>query len=178
MKHNCIKNITLCALFTAILAVCAQIAIPAPSGISLTLQTFGVALCGVALGAGRGVLAVIAYLALGLAGAPVFSSFTGGAAVFMGPTGGFLIGFIPLCLSCGVCCYVNHKIFKIIFPAIGLLLCHALGIVVFSVISNTDLLKTVMAVSLPYMAKDIVAVAAAFYMGGKISRQINFIGKH
>ncbi len=177
MKINT-KSITLCALFTAILAVCAQILIPAPSGVSITLQTFGVALCGVALGAGRGIIAVIAYLALGLVGVPVFSSFTGGAGMLIGPTGGFLIGFIPLCLSCGMCCYVNQKVLKIIFPAIGLLLCHTLGVVMFAAVNGTELWPAITTVSLPYLFKDAVSIGVAFFIGGRISRHINTIGKH
>ncbi len=177
MKNN-IKSITLCAIFTAILAVCAQIVIPAPSGVAITLQTFGVALCGAALGAGRGTVSVIVYLLLGLVGAPIFSSFTGGAAILIGPTGGFLIGFIPLCLFCGVCCYVNRKVLKVILPAIGLLICHALGVIMFTVVNGTELWYAITTVSLPYLFKDAVSIGVAFFVGGRISRHINSIGKH
>ena len=64
------------------------------SPVPVTGQTFAVLMLGALLGARRGSLAVLAYLVEGAAGMPVFA-FGGGFAVLLGPTGGYLIGFIP-----------------------------------------------------------------------------------
>jgi biotin transport system substrate-specific component len=64
------------------------------SPVPITGQTFAVLMIGILLGSRRGSMAVLAYLIQGVAGMPVFT-FGGGLAVMFGPTGGYLIGFIP-----------------------------------------------------------------------------------
>jgi biotin transport system substrate-specific component len=88
-------DVALVATFAAFLAVCALLpAIPvAGMAVPITLQTFGVMLAGTVLGARRGALAVLLYLAVGLAGLPVFAQGTGGLAVIGKPSFGYLIAF-------------------------------------------------------------------------------------
>ncbi|MFH1717667.1 MAG: biotin transporter BioY [Planctomycetota bacterium] len=69
--------------------------------VPVTGQTFAVLMVGALLGARRGSLAVIAYLIQGLAGAPVFA-FGGGPGVLLGPTGGYLVGFVPAAYVTGL----------------------------------------------------------------------------
>jgi len=66
------------------------------SPVPITGQTFAVLLVGTALGSRRGALAVLTYLAEGLMGLPVFASGGAGLAYLMGPTGGFLLGFVAM----------------------------------------------------------------------------------
>ena len=84
------------AVFAALIAALALTpAIPIGTlGVPITLQTLGVALAGLCLGAWRGAAAVALYLMVGLAGLPVFSGGRAGLAVLVGPTGGYLIGFV------------------------------------------------------------------------------------
>jgi len=78
-----------------LIALSAKVQILLPfSPVPITGQTFAVLMIGALLGARRGSLAVLAYLIQGAAGMPVFA-FGGGFAVLLGPTGGYLIGFIP-----------------------------------------------------------------------------------
>jgi biotin transport system substrate-specific component len=75
-------------------ALAAQVAIPVPwSPVPITGQTFAVLLSGAVLGVRRAMLAQIAYLLEGGAGLPFFAGASGGAAVFAGPTAGYLIAF-------------------------------------------------------------------------------------
>ena len=84
------------ALFPALLAILAQIAIPLPfTPVPLTGQLIGLFLGPARLGTKGALLAVLAYLLLGAAGAPVFSLARGGPAILLGPTGGYLLGFLP-----------------------------------------------------------------------------------
>lgn len=85
-----------------LIGLCAQIRILLPFGpVPVTGQTFAVLMIGALLGSRRGGLAVLAYLAEGTAGLPVFA-FGGGAAIFAGPTGGYLIGFLPAAFVTGL----------------------------------------------------------------------------
>jgi biotin transport system substrate-specific component len=63
------------------------------SAVPVTLQTLGVMLAGLVLGARLGALSVLVYLAIGAAGVPVFAGGNAGLATFAGPTGGYLIAF-------------------------------------------------------------------------------------
>lgn len=66
-----------------------------------TGQTLAVLLAGALLGPARGALAVLAYLAAGAAGAPVFAGGAAGVDVLTGPTGGFLVSFLPAAALAG-----------------------------------------------------------------------------
>lgn len=87
--------VALVATGAAFIAVCAILpAIPVGAlPVPITLQTFGVMLAGVLLGPRRGALAVLLYLAVGLAGLPVFAQGTGGLAVLGKPSLGYLLAF-------------------------------------------------------------------------------------
>ena len=93
----------LVAGFSLVIALGAQIAIPLPfTPVPVTLQTLAVLLAGCTLGKGRGALAVIVYIVEGCAGLPVFSGGTGGIVHLLGPTGGYLVGFVAAAYLVGL----------------------------------------------------------------------------
>lgn len=89
-------DLALIASFAALIAACAVLpAISVGGLVPITLQTFGVLLAGATLGARRGLLAVLLYLAVGAIGLPVFAGGSAGIAPFVGPSAGYLVG-MPL----------------------------------------------------------------------------------
>ncbi len=84
-----------------LLAASSQIAIPSWP-VPFTLQTLAVTVIGALLGSRRGAAAVLLYLAEGALGLPVFAEWGGGLAHFFGPTGGYLIGFVPAAYVVGL----------------------------------------------------------------------------
>lgn len=85
---------------TAVVALLAQVTIPLPL-VPITGQTLGVILVGAALGSRRGAAALLTYLLVGLAGAPVFAEFSGGPASVLSPSFGFILGFVPAAFVAG-----------------------------------------------------------------------------
>jgi biotin transport system substrate-specific component len=83
----------LMAIGSLFLAICAQLQVPLQP-VPITMQTFGVLLLGMAYGSRLGAATVALYLAEGAVGLPVFAEFKGGLPVLMGPTGGYLFGFV------------------------------------------------------------------------------------
>jgi biotin transport system substrate-specific component len=90
-----IYDVCLIAGFSLVIAVSAQVSIPLPfTPVPITLQTFAVVLTGALLGSRRGAAAIMVYLAEGIAGLPVFSLGRAGFSHLLGPTGGYLVGFV------------------------------------------------------------------------------------
>lgn len=89
-----VNDIVLIAICAALTAVGASLAIPLPGGVPFTLQVLFVLLTGGLLGPWKGALSQVVYLLIGAIGVPVFAGFTAGPGVLLGPTGGFLAGFV------------------------------------------------------------------------------------
>jgi len=91
-----IREIVLVVTGSILIAFAAQFYFPLPfSPVPITGQTFAVLLLAALYGHNRGGLTVLTYLILGIAGRPVFASGTFGIATIVGPTGGYLVGFLP-----------------------------------------------------------------------------------
>ena len=159
----------MCAFCTVI----SQIAIPTPFGIPLTLQTFIFSLIGYVLGIKYGLLTVFLYVLMGAIGLPVFYGFRGGiSAIFGDPTGGFIIGFLPLTMLCGLKSNIfnakNGRIFSVLFGFLGVILCHLCGITMYTILSGMPFYKSAVIVSLPFIFKDFVICALACLLSGKV----------
>lgn len=96
------RSLTHVALFAALIAILGLVPqITLAAGVPITAQSLGIMLCGTVLGARRGALAVLLFLALVAAGLPLLSGGRGGLGVFAGPSVGFLIGFPVAALVSG-----------------------------------------------------------------------------
>lgn len=96
-------ELTLTALMAAVLCILGPISLVIPvSPVPISLGSLAVYLAVTVLGARLGTLSCVIYLLLGLAGLPVFAGYTGGAQKLLGPTGGYLIGYIFLAAIAGI----------------------------------------------------------------------------
>ncbi len=93
-NQNHIFRLCLIGIFTAILSVLSPFSLPVGT-VSVNAATLGLFLAAAVLGAKDGTIAVGVYLLLGLIGVPVFAGFQGGVSVLAGPSGGFLLGYLP-----------------------------------------------------------------------------------
>lgn len=101
-KGDTIVELTKAALFTAVFCILAPHTLYLPfSPVGITLGSFLLYLTGLLLGPKLGCISVGIYLCLGFLGIPVFAGYTAGAGVLFGPTGGFLIGYLPAVLLVG-----------------------------------------------------------------------------
>ena len=89
------------AFFAALIAVSGFFIVPLPAGVPIVLKNMFVVLSGVLLGGPRGCLAVLIFVAAGLAGIPVFV-IPGGPGVFLTPLGGYILGYIAASLLAGL----------------------------------------------------------------------------
>ena len=168
-----IKRITFTALFVALIAVCAQIVIPMPSGVAFTLQTFAVALTGYLLGTGWGTLAVLVYILLGAVGAPVFSAFQGGFHVLLGKTGGYIWGFLPMAAVCGLSSRGRGKVAPYFWGLPGPLLCHLFGTLQNMFLAGGGFFALLMVYSVPDLLKDYLSLALAALLCSRLRPALN-----
>mgnify|MGYP002517316326 CR=1 FL=1 len=111
------------SVFVAIIAVFSQIAIPMPSSVPITLQAFIIIFSGYYLGVKRASICVAIYILLGAIGVPVFASFKGGFYVLLGPTGGFIWGFLIVAVLSAL--FAETRL-AIPMGIISVMLCHLL----------------------------------------------------
>ncbi len=166
----------LAALFTAIISVCAQIQIPTPF-FTLTLQTFAVALCGYTLGVKYSLLSVVAYILLGIAGAPIFSGFCGGFHDIVEPQGGFIIAFPILAAVCGLSVKFKKNSRKILLGFAGVTAMYTFGVCYFVLMfADKSSIGIVALAFLGAYIKDMLLCIAALYISNVIRKRIMKIG--
>lgn len=91
-----IVELTMAALYTAVFCILAPHTLYLPfSPVGITLGSFLLYLTGLLLGPKLGCVSTCLYLCIGFVGLPVFSGYTAGVGVLFGPTGGFLLGYLP-----------------------------------------------------------------------------------
>lgn len=170
------RNMALCALFAALLTLCAWISLPG-GDVAFTLQTLAVALTLGLLGGKRGSLAILVYLLLGAVGLPVFSGFQGGLGILLGATGGYIWGFLLWGLLYWLLTALlpDSGIFRLLAMVLGLFLCYAAGSVWFwrmylqngsSLSLGLVLLKSVV----PYLLPDAIKLATAWLLTLRLKR--------
>lgn len=172
--------LTIPALFAALIAALTLIPIPFSFlGVPVTLQTFAVAFCGFLLGWKMGLCSVGLYLFLGAVGLPVFAGFQGGFQRLIGPTGGFLFGFLPLAACCGLAvCFRrpwHRRVFGILLGVGGLLICHLFGVLQLTGVSKLQFWVAVSGASLPFLPKDLLSIFSAFALAFLLRRRLPFL---
>lgn len=156
----------LSATLVALIALGAWISIPFVP-VPLTLQTFFVLLAGVLLGR-WGFLPPLTYLVLGALGLPVFHNGLAGMGVLLGPTGGFIVGFVASGLVTGMAFERAGRTAQVTGLILGTLLVHAFG-VGWMVLSTGMSLPAAIAVgSLPFLPGDAVKGAAVYSLGDRL----------
>lgn len=158
MSRMSTKSLVQVALFAALIAVLAQISIPLPGGVPLTLQTFAIFLAGSLLGARRGALSVLVYILLGAVGIPVFASGKAGAGVLLGPTGGYLIGFVIGAFVLGWLVERSNRP-RFTLMALGMLaaivISYSLGTIQFVLVTRMPLLPALGLAVLPFLPLEV-----------------------
>jgi len=157
------QKLTYTAMMVAVTAALAQISIPLPiSPVPLTLQTAAVILSAVILGPRQGAAVMLGYILLGCLGLPVFAQFKAGPGVLIGPTGGFLYGFVAAAFLIGwLLRRENARTLKRAFLAVaaGMAVLYLCGVVHFSVIMQISLSAAFMTAALFYLPLEILKIA-------------------
>ncbi len=161
--------------FNLLLIASAYIQIPLPfSPVPITAQTMAVLACGLFLGPVTGALTVVAYLTEGMLGLPVFAGGSAGLARLAGPTGGYLIGFIPAAFIVGL---LSERVRSMTYLrllavlSLGAAIIYVPGLLVLSLfVPGHAVLPTGLYPFLPGAAVKIVVTASALSAYKRIRR--------
>lgn len=167
------------ALGAVLIAAGAWITVPF-AAVPFTMQTFSVFAVCLLLGGERATVSVLVYIALGAAGAPVFSGFRGGAGVIAGPTGGYIIGFVAVALVY----WAAEKLFgkrllaRTAALVLGLAACYLFGTLWYVIVYTGAAEKAGFGYALsvcvlPYLPFDAAKLALAAAICPRLAKYIN-----
>ena len=156
----------LTSLCAAIIAVLAQIIIPLPL-IPITGQTLAIGLVVTILGLKHGTYAVLLYILLGAIGLPVFQGFTGGLGILFGPTGGYIIGFIPTALVIGFYLEKTRLTFThaLVANILGMLVTLAFGAVWLKYLAELSWTGALFSGVIPFLIVGVIKAILAAWVG-------------
>lgn len=161
-----IRKMTRCAMLTALMAVCAWISVPV-GDIAVSLQTFAVFLTLGLLGGRLGSVTALVYVLLGAVGVPVFTGFRGGFGVLIGPTGGFLWGFLAACLLYWA---LEKRFPRWLNMTLGMLCCYACGTAwYYFAYGEGALWPVILTCVVPYIIPDAVKIILALTVSKKLN---------
>ncbi len=167
LTRSIATDVVLVAAGAALTAVAAQITVPLWP-VPITGQTLAVLIVGSSLGALRGSLSMVLYAVLGIIGLPVFSDQTHGLSIVLGPTGGYIVGFIVSAALTGWLAQRNwdHRILGAITSfAAGTLVTFAIGIPWLAVVLHLDVDQALAAGLYPFIVGGIIkALLAAVFI--------------
>ena len=172
-KKLSVRDLTMIGVMAAVTCVLAPLSIPiGPVPISLTNLAIYFTLY--LLGMVKGTVTYCIYLLIGLIGVPVFSGFTSGPEKLFGPTGGYLIGFIPMAVIAGV--FIDHFrsnwILCLIGMVIGTAVCYALGTAWLAYQAGYDMKTALWIGVIPFIPGDLIKMILAMIFGPQIRKRI------
>ncbi len=172
-----IREISLVAIFPALMAATAGISIPIGNIPAISLQTIFVFLAGLLLGPKLGSISMVIYVLMGAIGLPVFANYRGGISVILSGSGGFIIGFIFVVFFIGVMKNIKflNKNYLYIFGilVVSNAMLYMFGASYISYLTNTTLVGS-LAIFTPYLIGDFIKILVVLYVYSRIRYQITY----
>ena len=170
------RKLVLTGLFVALTASGAILTIPLPfSPVPITLQIFFTLMAGIILGSKYGALSQIVYLLMGGIGLPVFAEGAAGFQVLVGPTAGYLWGFVLCAFFVGL---VSEKFrswqMNTVAMLCGLIIIYILGVLGLHFVLGLSLIKALQVGIVPFIPGDILKLIAAVLVTIRVRKRTPF----
>lgn len=164
-KSN-VYPLAMTAVMAAVIAAISPFAIPV-GPISITLCTLALYFSPYILGWKRASVAALVYILLGMVGMPVFSKFQGGLGVLMGPTGGYILGYIPMVVLTGLVIRLapRNRVLQFLGMIGATAVLYAFGTVWYMILSGNNLAYAMKWCVVPFIPLDLVKMAIAMILG-------------
>lgn len=174
-----IKTISLVGLMTALICVLGPLSIPLPfSPVPISLTNLAIYFTVYVIGTKRGTLSYLIYLLIGFVGLPVFSAFTGGPGKLLGPTGGYLIGFIFMALISGFFIekWPGKRYLHVAGMVIGTAVCYLFGTIWLAYQAGMSFPAALAAGVIPFLPGDLAKIIIAMLLGPQINKKLKAFG--
>lgn len=160
------------ALMTAVTCILAPLSIPiGPVPISFTNLAIYLSLY--LIGWKMGTISLIVYIFIGMAGLPVFSGFSGGLGKLLGPTGGYIIGFIPMAIIAGLAIEkFNSRVIQFLGMVVGTVIAYVLGTAWFCVVMDSNIISALSLCVFPFIPGDIAKMIIAMSIGSVLRKRL------
>ena len=167
------KSLTFTALLAAIICVLSPIAINI-GPIPLSFGTLAIYIASSLIDMKHGVAAVVVFVALGAVGVPVFTNWTGGFGRIAGPTGGYIIGYIPMAFIIGLIVdRLNKHIWAYpVAMTVGTAVLYLFGTAWFMIQSGADLASALLACVVPFLIGDALKIVASTLLCFRLRRLV------
>lgn len=179
-KNSNLYKLILAGVFAAVAAVCSWITIPLPfTQVPINLAILGVLLAGGLLGSKYGALSLTIYILLGAVGVPVFAGFGAGLGTLVGPTGGYIVGYILCSTIAGIGSSAISKAAKhptlrlAFFMALGVLACYTFGTIWYVILMKTPLWVGLVSCVFPFIPFDAIKIAGALFLVKRLHKLIS-----
>lgn len=170
------RTLTLTAVLAAMCCLLGPVTLPiGPVPVSMTTALLmGMALI---LGAKHACICCGVYLALGLLGLPVFGGFTGGPGVLLGPSGGFLMGYLPLTAWAGfACARTADRRWQAMALITGTVLLYGAGSAWYAHLTGTPFVSALAVCALPFLPGDALKIAVVITGGNAVRARLQRAG--
>jgi len=166
MKKISTVQLATAAIFAALLCILAPVSLPI-GPIPISLATLVIYLAAVILEPKLATLSVVVYILLGLVGLPVFSGYAGGVGKLAGPTGGYIIGYIPMAFIASYFTYkwLDKKYMAVVGMIIGTAVLYLIGTAWFVIQMDCEVLYALSVCVVPFLFGDAIKIAIAAVLG-------------
>lgn len=174
-QKGSVKQLTLIGLMSAVICILGPWTLKIPfNPVPISLGTLGIYLAITVLGLKRGAASVLIYILLGLVGIPVFTDFSAGPGKLLGPTGGYIFGYIFMALICGF--FVDKFSKKLPLYFLGMVLgtaaCYFFGTLWLAYQMDYTFPQALMAGVIPYIPGDLAKLVIARIVGFQLRKRL------
>ena len=176
MSIEKLRKMVLASLMAALTAVGAYVYVPI-GPVPIVLSTLFVILSGLLLGSRWGLPSMVLSLLVGAIGIPVFAGGKGGFAHFLGPTGGYLFGYL---LASWITGFISERsrgltTLDVLAVVVGSLSIYALGVPWLKMVTQMSWQKTLIAGALPFLIGDAIKASVAVILARSVRPMLNRI---
>ncbi|MCM1058003.1 MAG: biotin transporter BioY [Firmicutes bacterium] len=175
MNRSSVKHLTLVGLMAAVLCILGPWTINIPvSPVPISLGMLGVYFVTSVLGMRQGTASVLIYILLGLVGIPVFTGFSAGPGKLLGPTGGYIIGYIFMALICGffVDKFNGNTPLYFLGMLLGTAVCYFFGTLWLARQMQYTFFQALLAGVIPYIPADLIKLIIARVVGFQLRKRL------
>jgi biotin transport system substrate-specific component len=174
-KRN-IYHLTMMGIMAAVICVLGPMSIPiGPVPVSFTNLAIFLGLY--LLGWKRGSISFLVYMLIGMVGMPVFSGYAGGFGKLLGPTGGYIIGFLPMAVVAGwVMDHTQSRLAHLVGMILGTAICYTLGTAWFCFQAGYAVGAALSLCVFPFIPWDLGKMVVAMTLGPVIRKRLEKAG--